>query len=148
LSEIIGVVYPIPINLVGRLLTSEKDVFVKYLSRTTNVNLKPGSKIFFYASRASREIVGQSVIKNVEFLTPNEALSKYNDRLMLSREELAEYTSEQPTRTPAKKLLVLTLSKVRKYSQPVKYSRPLTMAGEYLTRERYKSLMEAKTTKY
>jgi len=127
---------------------SEKDVFVKYLPRSTNVNLKPRNKILFYASRASREIVGESIIKSIEFLTPDEALSKYGDRLMLSREELAEYTSGQPTRTSAKKMLVLTLSKVRKYSQPVKYPRPLTMAGEYLTGEKYKSLMETKLAKY
>ncbi|MCJ7632754.1 DUF365 domain-containing protein [Candidatus Bathyarchaeota archaeon] len=147
LSEIIGVVYPIPINLIGRLLMSEKDVFVKYLPHTTNVNLKLGSKLLFYASRASREIVGESIVKSVEFLTPDDALSKYGDRLMLSREELAEYTSGRPTRTSAKKMLVLTLSKVRRYSRPVKYPRPLTMTGEYLTRKKYKSLMKAKLSK-
>jgi len=142
MSRIVGVVYPVPINLIERLFSSKRNVFIKYLPRTTNINLRPGEKVLFYASHASKQVIGEAIVRNIEFLTPDEALSKHGDKLLLSKEELANYTARQPTRTSAKKMLVLTIDKATKYARPIRYPRPLTMAGEYVTREKYKSLME------
>jgi len=142
MSKIVGVVYPVPISLIERLFTSKRNVFIKYLPHTTNTNLRPGDKVLFYASHASKQVVGEAIVRNIEFLTPDEALSKHGDRLLLSKEELANYTARQPTRTAAKKMLVLTIDKATKYTRPIRYPRPLTMAGECITKEKYKSLMK------
>jgi len=142
MSRIVGVVYPVPINLIERLFTSRKNVFVKYLPRTASINLKPGNKILFYASHASKQVVGEAVVTDIEFLTPDEALSKHGDKLMLNKAELANYTARQPTRTSAKKMLVLSIGKTAKYARPIRYPRPLTMVGEYVTKEKYESLMK------
>jgi len=142
MSRIVGVVYPVPINLIERLFTSRRNVFVKYLSRTASINLRPGNKILFYASHASKQVIGEAIVTDIEFLTPDEALSKHGDKLMLNKEELVNYTARQPTRTSAKKMLVLTFDKAAKYARPIRYPRPLTMAGEYITKEKYESLMK------
>jgi len=142
MSRIVGVVYPVPINLVGRLFTSRRNVFVKYLPRTTSINLRPGDKVLFYASHASKQVIGEGIIKDIEFLTPDEALSKHGDKLLLNKEELANYTARQPMRTSAKKMLALTIDKATEYATPIRYPRPLTMAGEYITKEKYESLMK------
>jgi len=37
--------------------------------------------------------------------------------------------------------MVLTIRKPTKYALPIEYPRPLTMAGEYLTKKKYASLI-------
>lgn len=51
-----------------------------------------------------------------------------------------KYASLQSSRSISKKLLVLVLSKPRRYAKGVNYKKPITMAGEYLTKERYDAL--------
>ncbi|RSN69828.1 hypothetical protein D9Q81_02320, partial [Candidatus Korarchaeum cryptofilum] len=60
MSEIIGVVYPVPSNLLQRIF-SGKDVFIKH--PTCFKQLKPGHKVLFYASHEIRGIVGGAPIK-------------------------------------------------------------------------------------
>jgi len=141
-NKIIGVVYPVPQQLVDRLFVAHRNIFVKYIPRATNLRIAPKHKVFFYASHASKEVVGEGTIEAIEFLTPNEALDKYREKVFLNKDELTEYTMRQPKRTSSKKLLTITLSKIRRYPKGIKYERPMTMAGEYLTQEKYNVLME------
>ena len=99
-----------------------------------------------HLSHGSKEVVGEGTIEAIEFLTPNEVLEKYGAKVFLNRDELMEYTMRQPKRTSSKKMLVLTMYKLRKYSQEITYERPITMAGEYLTQEKYSALL-AKVSK-
>ena len=139
MSGIVGVVYPIPISLVDRIL--KKKIFVKYLARSST-KLKPKHKVLFYISHGSQQVIGEGTIEKVEFLTPDEALLKYGDELLLNKEELTNYMVKQSGRTPTKKMLVLNLINIRKFAKEIKYPRPLTMTGEYLTKEEYLSLMK------
>lgn len=142
MNKIVGVVYPIPLQFVDRLFIAHRNVFVKYVARTTNIRIAPKHKVLFYASHGSKEVVGEGVIEAVEFLTPKEALEKYGDQVFLNKAELTEYTMRQPKRTSSKKMLTLILSKLRRYPLGVKYERPVTMTGEYLTEEKYRTLLQ------
>jgi hypothetical protein len=54
----------------------------------------------------------------------------------------ASYTRRQPNRDSPKKMLILVLSKLRKYSYPKKFHRSITMVGQYLTEKEYQELAE------
>lgn len=137
MNKVAAVVYPVPLRMVDRFFIEKKSVFVKYLARNTRVQLSPKNKMVFYASHGSKEIVGEGIIEAVEFLTPDEVLAKYDDKVFLNKEELREYVLLQPCRTSSKKLLTLTLSKIRKYNNPIRIGKPITMTGQYLTKEEY-----------
>jgi len=140
--RIIGVVYPVPLRLVDRLFVAHRNVFVKYVAQITNLRIAPKHKVVFYASHGSKEVVGEGIIEAIEFLTPKEVLEKYGDKVFLNKDELMEYAMRQPKRTFSKKMLTLTLSKLRRYPTGIKYERPVTMAGEYLTQEKYSALLQ------
>jgi len=142
MSNVIGVIYPIPLQFVSRIFSEKKDVFVKYLTYQSSVRLAPKNKILFYASHGQKEIVGEAIIKAISFLTPAEVLERHGDRVFLNKDELMEYASQQSSRTSSKKMLVLVLSNPRKYPKAIRVKKPLTMAGQYLTEEEYKALFE------
>lgn len=139
-----SIVFPVPANLVDRLLSETKDVFVKYTGgRSTILSLTRGSKIVFYASRGKREIVGEGIVREIEYLTPDEAVDKYGKRLFLSKKELSRYVRNRLTRDSSKKMLVVVLSHVKKYREGIHYPRPMTMSGKYLRSEEYAALMKS-----
>jgi hypothetical protein len=127
---------------VSRIFDEQKNVFVKYLARSTWVRLTPKNKVLFYASHDQKEIVGEAVIKTIEFLTPASVLERYGDKLFLNRDELMSYVSQQPSRTTSKQMLVLVLSKPKKYLKGIRVKKPITMAGQYLTEENYAILFQ------
>jgi hypothetical protein len=141
MDKIIGVVFPVPQELVDRLLVEGRNIFVKYLPRVTSVNIMPKSKLLFYASHASKKIVGEGVVDTIEFLAPNEVFAKYGHKVFLNKDELTEYTIQQPNRDCSKKMLVLVLSKLRKYSEPKKFCGKISMVGQYLTVRQYRELV-------
>jgi hypothetical protein len=145
MSKIIGVIYPVPKEFVGRLLDQNRNVFVKYVRRTTNSRITPRNKMIIYASKGSKELVGEGVIQTIEFLTPSEALEKYEGRVFLDKDELLTYATQEPGRTLSKKMLVLVLSKLKEYSPHFKYKKPITMAGQYVTEEEYNELSKQLT---
>lgn len=142
MSQIIGVIYPIPLQYVNRIFLQNRNIFVKYLPRTST-KLKPNHKAIIYASHGFKEIIGEGIIECIEFLTPDEAWQKHGNKIFLDKKELQEYTISQPTRTSTKKMLVITLRKLKKYKSGIKYLRPITMTGQYLTKEDYKFLIRS-----
>lgn len=106
------------------------------------MRIAPKHKVLFYASHGSKEIAGEGQIEEIEFLTPNEVLAKYGAKTFLDKDELATYTLRQPKRDSSKKMLVLVLSKIKRYRSPVKYRKPISMAGQYLTQEDYSGLLK------
>jgi len=140
--KISGIIFPIPLQFVDRIFADQRNVFVKYLAHSTLVGITPRSKVLFYASHGQKEIVGEATIRAMELLTPVEALEKHGDKIFLNKDELMNYMLQQPSRSTSKKLLVLVLSKLRKYPKGISYKRHMTMAGEYLTEEAYNSLIK------
>jgi hypothetical protein len=144
MNKIAGAIFPVPEKFVGRLLSKKKDVFVKYVVRSTNLRIAPGNKLVLYASQGSKKVVGEGVIKTIEFLTPSEVLAKYGSRVFLTKDELMVYATQMPGRSPTKKLLVLVLGNVRSYSPPLRWKNPITMTGQYLTEGQYDELLREK----
>ena len=142
MNKVFAVIYPIPTQLVDRVFTEQRTVFVKYLPHETSVRIVPRNRILFYASHGRKELVGEATIKAIEFLTSQEALEKYGGKVFLNKDELTNYTLQQPSRPASKKLLVLVLSKPKRYARGINYRKPITMAGEYLTEERYNTLFQ------
>jgi hypothetical protein len=134
-------IFPIPLRFAGRVLHEKRNVFVKYVGRGTCLQLVAKHKAIFYASRGSKEIVGEGIIERIEFLTPSEVLGKYGTRVFLSKEELEKYMMRWPNRA-SKEMLVLVLSKLKEYTPHVKYRKPITMAGQYLTCEEYNKFFQ------
>jgi hypothetical protein len=140
MDKIAGVIFPVPEKFVDRLLCENRNVFVKYVARTTNLKIVPGNKVVFYASQGAKELVGEGVIQAIELLTPTEALEKYGGKIFLDRNELITYATQVPGRKLTKKMLVLVLSRVKTYSPRLKWMKPITMTGQYLTQDGYNKL--------
>ena len=138
--DVIGVIYPVPANLVDRFFNGSADVFVKYVPHKS-IRILPRHKIVFYASHASKKLVGEGVIESIEFLTPEEAYAKYENRVFLKEKEFHDYSGRFPNRPPTKEVLVLVLGKLKKYREPMEYGRPITMAGQYFTADQYELLI-------
>ena len=132
IKRVIDAVYPVPHRFIERIFTG-KDIFVKYLPRLST-RLKVGDKLMFYASGEIHAVVGEATIDGVEFLKPEDALAKYQNRLFLTKDELMSYVTRQKGRTKDKPLLVITLRNAKRYPEPVELKELVTMAGRYLTR--------------
>ena len=146
-DKYVGIIYPVPSNLVSRFFDQGKNVFVKYLPKVGYHHLKVGNKILFYASRQIKKIVGEGTIQRLELLKPVEALEKYRENLFLSEEELEEYRHRRSNRPPTKKLLVLVIQNLRKYSRPVEPEKFITMTGRRITKKEYNALRARSNSK-
>ncbi|WXG46151.1 MAG: DUF365 domain-containing protein [Candidatus Atabeyarchaeum deiterrae] len=143
MHRIVGVIYPVPDRLIDRLFDGGTKVFAKFLPRNFT-RLRPKNKVIFYASRGTKKLVGEGTIVRVEFLTPDSVITRYREKLFLSEAEFLAYVKNSPTRAPSKEVLTLVLNELRKYSEPVAYHKPITMAGQYLTAVEYESFMRKK----
>ena len=141
MSDVAGVIFPVPKQFIDRLLVEKRNVFVKYIAGTGLLRLSAKHRVLFYVSQSSKEIVGEGTIDEIDFLTPERSLQKYGKKLFLDDNELEEYTCLQPNRDSSKKMLVLALSKMRKYSEPKFIKRPISMAGFYLSKKEYEELL-------
>jgi hypothetical protein len=140
MNQVAGVIYPVPLQYVERLLVEKRNVFVKYVRTTGSLRLAKKDKVLFYASQSSKKIVGEGKIENLEFLTPSEALKKYGNKLFIGAEELEVYRKKQPKRDSSKKMLILFLSNLRYYRESKNFKTPITMAGRYITKDEYSEL--------
>lgn len=140
MDSIIGVVYPLHKDVIDYMFSNKKDVFVKYTSRTpqkkSNIKIKEGIKLYIYESGGNKSIIGETTIKKYDYLDMQYILDKYLDRLIVSEEDFREYARGREE----KKALVLELGSLKKYKEPVKLLKPITMAGLHLTEERKKEL--------
>lgn len=135
----IGLIFPVPAQFITRIFDDKRDVFVKYLPRTTDLATTP-KKILFYESHGRKEIIGEANVEKYEFLKPLEAFRRYKGRVFLNENELLEYVESQPSRTMDKKMLVLVLKGIKKFDSGIKYTQSITMAGKYLTDDEYREI--------
>lgn len=133
-------IYPLLHEHIERIFQG-KDVFCKYVGKG-NPGLKVGDKLLFYESRGQSRVVGEATIGTIEFLTPEEVIAKYGDRLFITKEELDNYRKLR-CRPLDKRLMVLSLYNTRRYKEPFRTSKPVTMAGQTLSKEEYKMMLSA-----
>jgi hypothetical protein len=139
--KIIGVIYPVPKDIAERLFNEKEKVFVKFLAHNST-KLAPKNKVIIYASHGSKKLIGEGIIDKVEFLTSEEVMTKYRDKLFLYETEFYAYIRRSSVRTSSREMLTLVLKKLAKYPKPIEYDKPITMAGQYLSSSEYNSLMQ------
>jgi hypothetical protein len=144
MNEIVGIIIPIPKELIDRLLNEKRNVVVKYVNKNAYSKLSEKNRVLFYQSRSLKQIVGEGRIDEIYSLTPKEALDKFGNKLFIDANELGTYISRQPNRMPTKKMLVFVLSRLTRYPEPKKFKKPISMAGQYVTKEQYEELLEAR----
>lgn len=140
MGQYVGVIYPLHKHVIDFMFSNKRDVFVKYTSRQPNkknIKIHEGMKLFIYESGGSKSIIGEAIIKNIQYLDLYSILNSYPERTMIPEDELKAYAAGREE----KKALVLELSYLMKYETPVKLLKPITMTGLYLTDERKKELL-------
>ena len=138
--EVVGAIFPIPHDFLGRFFENGKNVFVKYPKVWQK--LHPGMKLLFYSSHKIHAIVGEATIEEFEVIPRDEVLKKYKEKLFLTPEEFKEYsaTGGRLKRT-SRSFLVCVLKDIKRYKTPVTPKRSITPAGEYLTKGNYKTIL-------
>jgi len=137
-DSVIGVIFPILPEHIRRFFEQGKRVFIKFVA-SAHTGLRRGSKLFFYESRSKKQIVGEARIVQISSGTMDEVLLEHGADLFLTPEQLKEYVGNRRER----RMLVLVLDGVRKYSTPLKVDRPITMAGQYMTKEIFRRLKDS-----
>jgi hypothetical protein len=117
------------------------NVFTKYTTHIPSeksIRIRKGDKLFLYKSRAEKTVVGEAIIEKMEFLLHAEIIEKYREKLITPPEEMSKYVQGRTN----KKMLVLELYNITKYSHPVKIKVPITMAGRYITKENQRDIFK------
>ena len=96
--------------------------------------------VIVYCYPPSASFGRRLVLPRMSMRELNEKLSVIS-RLFLNQNELREYTLRQPKRDPSKKMLILVLSKLKRYVKPKKPKKSITMSGQYLTEKEYSELL-------
>jgi hypothetical protein len=140
-EKIIGIIYPLPEQLILRIFDSGKNIFTKFTTHTPSeesVRIRKGDKLFLYMSRAEKTVVGAAVIEKLDFLLPAEVIDKYKDNLITPPEEMSKYVRGRNN----KKMLILKLCNIKKYSHPIEVKVPITMAGRHVTKENQRDIFK------
>lgn len=142
LPEVLGVIYPLPKEVTMELFKAGKNIFVKYLThepkRRTINRIKCGITLYIYESGGGKKIIADAVIEKQEYLKITEVLQKYPDRLIIPEHKLKDYIAGREMKT----LRVLHLGNIRKLKNPLTVIRPVTMAGQYVTKVNYKEIFK------
>lgn len=139
-KDIFGVTFAVPYNFLRRFFEKEKTVFIK---NSKFRKIQSGMKLIFYSSGEVHAFVGEGTIEKVEFLTPNEVVKKYKNKLFLTAEECFKYTSPagRYRKYKVSKFLTLTLKNITKYPKPVKPQRFISIGGSYISKLEYESIL-------
>jgi len=135
-DDTVGVVFPVFREHIERLLRDQKKVFVKFAGERMFPRLHVGSKLFFYESKGSKEIVGEARIAEMTQGTVDEVLGRFGADLFLTRNELEAYAGNRRER----RMLVLILEDITRYAVPLKLDKGVTMAGRYITKTMLENL--------
>lgn len=135
--DTVGVIFPILAHHLRRIFDDQKRVFVKFIGRELSPGrLHSGSRLFFYQSGSSKEVVGEARIVGIAAGTVEEVLAKHGKDLFLTPTELETYAGNRK----AKRMLILILEDAKRYQVPLKLDKGLTMAGQYMTKTMYDDL--------
>jgi hypothetical protein len=134
---ILGIIFPLSQEHIERFFEGHRTVFVKFYGRQrVPTRLRRGSRLFFYRTGGRKEIVGEAKIVEINSGAFDDVWNRFADGLFLTRNELEAYVGKRRD----SQMTVLVLDEVREYQAPIILQHPLTMAGQYMTKEMYDRL--------
>jgi len=135
MEKVVGIIYPIPDSLVGRIKKRNKFSFVK--NPTHEVlpkRLEIGDKILFYNKK---HIIAEGIINSM-VLMGFESLFKIKD-IIQTKEELNTYCGSGLRKL--KKQIVYKIEGVKSYDTSLLCPFTITMVGQYIKSKDYKKLI-------
>ena len=93
----------------------------------------PGKKLFFYESKGSKSILGESEIQKLKLLNYSQVLSQKIENMVQTSEELRDYVGGRIE----KKMLVFFLRKIIFYEKSYPLGKGITMTGQYVSEEKH-----------
>jgi len=136
-----AVIHAVLPSHVERLLSGKSDAFGKYVGfGRISEPLASCRMLMIYESHRSKNIVGDARIHRLDFMTADQIVKGLGDRFFLTEIELDSYSNGR--RRP---LLVFELHHFRRYITPIALKRPLTMAGQMVSRSEFDRLAEIGT---
>lgn len=132
--KILGAIFPISGQLLERLLSGGKNVFIK--APTTFRRLDKGSVIVFYQTWPLQKIVAEGIITEIFRGLHAEIWNNYGNSLILNESELKQYANK-PAKGVSKKrtneLIAFVLKDIRQYKTPITpKDGPVSMTGKYV----------------
>jgi len=135
MKELVGIIYPTPDSLVGRIKKRNKFSFTK--NPTHEVlpkRLEMGDKILFYNKK---HIIAGRIISSIVLMS-FESLFKIKD-IIQTKEELKTYCGSGLRKF--KKQIVYKVEGVKSYDTPLLCPFTITMVGQYIKSKDYKKLI-------
>tara|TARA_Y100000310_G_C20680871_1_gene815855 strand:- start:2264 stop:2677 length:414 start_codon:yes stop_codon:yes gene_type:complete len=131
-NEILGVVFPLSPEQVNNLFKGH-NIFIKFAQLKNKKNkLTECNRFFIYQTKSNKEIIGEATISKVEFLNFKEISKKYSFNEICNIEN--EFMDYIEGREHAK-MLVMVLSNPKKYKNPIKLKKRLSLSYIYLKKE-------------
>ncbi len=133
--EIIGVTHPVKVEHAERIYNENKTVYVgkSYLAKVSE-----GDKFVIYESHGASAYTGHADIKAIGKIGIDELLNRYSDQLIVTEKELKEYAG------PKKELNFIEFENFKKFKNPVKPKRNITMRGKYIHKGEFENITAKK----
>lgn len=133
--KIFAVSHPIPPEYAKRIYNNDKTVFVgkRCLCRVSN-----GDKFIIYESQEAKSYTGWADIKYIGKIKTNSITRKYGKKLMISNEELKEYSKGRD------EMFVIEFENFEKFNKPIKPKRFVTVGGKYIYEDEFKFINKNK----
>ena len=133
--KIVGVSHPVPLEYAERIYQKGKNVFV---GKRCLCKVSKGDKFIIYESHGAKAYTGWADIKFIDKIKTNSVIKKYEDKLMITSDELKEYSNGRT------EMFVIEFENFQKFNKPVKPGRFVTVGGKYIYEDEFKTIMEKK----
>lgn len=133
--KIVGVTHPIPTEYAERIYKGNKNVFI---GKRCLCKVSPGDKFILYESQGARAYTGWANIKFIGRMNPNSISRKYSQKLMITSDELKEYSKGR------NEMFVIEFENFEKFTKPIKPKKFITVAGKYIYEDEYKFIERKK----
>jgi hypothetical protein len=133
--EIKGVSHPIPTEYAERIYKNGKTVFV---GKSHLGKVEKGDKFIIYESHGAKAYTGWADIVSIQKMKPAAITKKYKNQLMITAEELKEYTKNKP------KMNVIEFENFQKFKKPVVPKRFVAVSGKYIYEDEFKMIEKNK----
>jgi len=129
--EIKGVSHPIPTEYAERIYNNGKTVFV---SKSHLGKVEKWDKFIIYESHGAKAYTGWADIVSIQKMKPSAITRKYKNQLIITAEELKEYTKNRT------EMNVIEFENFQKFKKPVVPKRFVVLRGKYIYEEEFKMI--------